>query len=75
MHVRQAGTHIRLGRTQLELDETNLRLLYPYRATDGVDHVLVEDNTVDQLSVFNSSSNLLDDADVPEINIGGRRGG
>ena len=55
--------------TELELDETNLGFLYPRRAADGRDDVLVEDNAVYELGVLDCAANLLHYSDVTEVDI------
>jgi hypothetical protein len=59
-----AVTNIRLGSTELELDEANFRFFYSRRAASSNDDVLVEDNTIDEFGVFYRTANLLDDADI-----------
>ena len=62
-------TYVRLGRTGLELDETNLRLLYPRRATDSGDNILVQYHAVDQLGILDGSADLLDYADIAQVDV------
>ena len=62
-------TDIRFGCTELELDEADLGLLYPCRAADGRDDVLVEDDAIYELGVLNCTANLLHYSDVTEVDI------
>jgi hypothetical protein len=57
-------TNIRLGRTELELDKSNLRFLDSCWAAGCNDDVLIEHDTIDELGVFYCTANLLDDADI-----------
>ena len=62
-------THVRLGRTQLELNQTNLRLLDSVRSARTANDSLVQSQSIDQLGVINRSSDLLDDSDVSKIHV------
>ena len=57
-------TNIRLGRTELELNKSNLRFLDSCWAASCDNDVLIEHNTIDELGVFYCTANLLDDADI-----------
>ena len=63
------GTYIGLWCAQLELNDADLRLLYPGRAADSRNDILVEDNTIHELGILDSTANLLDDTDVTKIYI------
>lgn len=63
-------TYIRLGRTQLELNETDLGLLDPRWATRRGDNGLIEHDTIDEFGVFNGTANFLHNSNIPEIDIG-----
>lgn len=65
--------HVRLGRGQLELDERDLGLLHAPRAAAGGDDVLVEHDAVDELGVLDGAADLLDDADVTQVDVCRRR--
>ena len=62
-------TDVWFGCTELELDETDLGFLYPRRAADGRDYVLVEDDAVYELGVLNCAANFLHYSDVTEVDI------
>ena len=62
-------TYVRLGCTELELDETDLGFLYPRRAADGRDDVLVENDAIYELCVLDCAANLLHYSDVTEVDI------
>ncbi len=63
------ATHIRLGRAELELNETNLGLLHTDRSIGILQDSLGKDESIDQLAIFDRSSDLLDDSDVLKIDI------
>jgi hypothetical protein len=58
----------------LELNETDLGLFHPGRTPSGHNDVLVEGNALDELSVFNSTADLFDDADISQIDVRGSWG-
>ena len=62
-------TDVWFGCTELELDETDLGFLYPRRAADGRDDVLVEDNAVYELGILDCAANLLHYSDVTKVDI------
>ena len=62
-------TDVWFGCTELELDETDLGFLYPRRAADGRDDVLVEDNAIYELGILDCAANLLHYSDVTEVYI------
>lgn len=59
--------HVGLGAAELELADGNLGLLHARRPTAAGDHVLLEHETLDKLSVIDGTTDLLDDANVAEI--------
>ena len=63
------AAHVGFGCTELELDDADLRLFYPCWATDGGDDILVEDHTVDKLSVLDRAADLLDDTNVSKVDV------
>ena len=62
-------TNIRFGCTELELDEADLGLLYPRRAADSRDDVLVEDNAIYEFGILDCAANLLHYSNVTEVDI------
>ena len=62
-------TNIWFGCTELELDEADLGLLYPRRAADGRDDVLVEDNAIYEFGILDCAANLLHYSNVTEVDI------
>ena len=62
-------TDVWFGCTELKLDETDLSFLYPRRAADGRDDVLVEDNAIYELGILDCAANLLHYSDVTEVDI------
>jgi hypothetical protein len=64
MSQAEQKTDIRLGRTELELDKSNLRFFDSCWATSCNNDVLVEHNAVDELGVFYCTADLLHDADI-----------
>ena len=67
--MRGGTAYVGFGCAELELDETDLGLLYPRRAADGRDDVLVEDDAIYELGVLNCAANLLHYSDVTEVDI------
>lgn len=59
------STYVGLGRAELELDETNPSLLHSDGTASILQYRLRKDETIHQLGVLDSTSNLLDDPDVP----------
>ena len=57
-------TNVRLGSTELELDETNFRLFDSGRATSRDDDVLIKHSTIDEFGIFDRTANLLHNADI-----------
>lgn len=53
----------------MELDQTDLGLLHAHRPPCALDHGLCQDQAVHQLAVFYRPADLLDDADVPEVDV------
>ena len=51
------------------VDETDLGFLYPPRAADGRDDVLVEDNAIYELGILDCAANLLHYSDVAKVDI------
>ena len=64
------GTNIGFRCAQLELNETNLGLLYPSGTTNGSNNILVKDYAFNEFSVLNCSANFLDDTNIAEIHVG-----
>ena len=62
-------TDVWFGCTELELDETDLGFLYPRRAADGRDDVLVEDNAIYKLGILDCAADLLHYSDVTKVDI------
>ena len=78
-HVRRSApaqaikrTHIRLGCRELELNESNFRFFDACRPARGRVDVLIERDAVDELGVVNGASDLLDDADITQVDIRAR---
>jgi hypothetical protein len=69
--VQISNTHVWFGSAQLELNETNLGLFHPCWTPSRDDDVLVQDDTLHELSVFNSSADLFDNTDISQIDIRG----
>lgn len=67
-------THIRFRRAQLELDDSNLGLLNPRGSASRSDDVLVQKDTVHEFGVVDGTADLLDEADVAKVDVGGGRG-
>ncbi len=67
--MQQKWTYIRLGGTQLELDETNSSLLHSGRTTSVLEHRLGKDETINKFAIFNCSTNSLDDSNVLKIDV------
>lgn len=61
--------YIGFGSTQLELNDGNLCLFYPSWATGGSHDVLVKNDAFNKFCVFYCASDLLDDSDIPKINV------
>jgi hypothetical protein len=57
-------TDIGLGRTELELDKSNLRFFDSCRASSCNNDVLIEHDAIDELGIFYCTADLLDDADI-----------
>jgi len=66
-----SNPHVWFRSTQLELNESNLGLFHPCWAPSGDDNVLVQDDTLHELSVFNGTSNFFHNADVSQVDIRG----
>ena len=66
---RKRFTYIRFGGAELELNETDLRLFDSCRTPTRDDDVLVQDDAIDEFSVFNCSANFLHYADVAQIDV------
>ena len=62
-------TYIWLGCAQLELDKTDFCLFDPSGPTSSNNNVLIEDNAIYQLRVFNRSTNLLHDTNITKIDV------
>ena len=62
-------TYVWLRRTELELDNANLRLLHTCRTARGYNDVLVKYHAIYEFGVFNRSSDLLDNANVAQVNV------
>jgi hypothetical protein len=60
----KSATNIRLGSTELELNEANFSFFHSGRTASSDDDVLVKHNTIDEFGVFYRTANLLDDADI-----------
>jgi hypothetical protein len=58
------ATNIRLGSTELELDEANFRFFHSDRTASSDDNILIKHNTIDKFGVFYRTANLLDDTNV-----------
>mmetsp|Transcript_26097 Transcript_26097/g.76121 ORF Transcript_26097/g.76121 Transcript_26097/m.76121 type:complete len:252 (+) Transcript_26097:458-1213(+) len=65
--------HVRLGCRQAELDEADLGVLYTGGAAGGLLRSLVEDEPVHELCVVDRASDLLDNANVVQVNVDGGR--
>jgi hypothetical protein len=63
------ATYVGLGGTELELDNSYFGLFYPGRAPSGYDDILVQNDTIDKLCIFNRPSDPFDNADVPQIKV------
>lgn len=63
------GAYIRLRRAQLKLYQPYASLLDPCRASTALDHLLVQDYTVDHLTILNRTAHLLNYADIAQVNI------
>ncbi len=59
--------HVRFRRAQLELNKTYPCLLLQCGATGALDHRLIEDQSVDHLAVFDSTTRLLDHPNVLQV--------
>ena len=62
-------THIGLGRAELELNKTDPGLLHPDGTTSALDDGLCKDKAIDQLGVLDRTADLLDNADVLEVDV------
>ncbi len=60
----QSATNIGLGSTKLELDKANFCFFDSCRPASSDDDILVKHNAIDELGVFYSTANLLDDSDI-----------
>jgi hypothetical protein len=63
------SAYVRLGRRELELDQTDLGLLHAGGSTSTFNDILSEDETIDELSVVDGTANLLDNTNILQINI------
>ena len=63
------NTDIRLGRAQLELNDSNLRFLNPRWTTCRCYNILVQNNAIDKLCVFDCATDFLHDSDVSKVNV------
>lgn len=61
--------YVRLGCTQLELDETNLGLLDSGWATSGCNHGLIENDTIDEFSILDGTAHFLHNSDISEVDV------
>lgn len=53
----------------MELNEADFGLFDPCGAPRGDNDVLVENDTLNELSVFNSTADFLNDTNIPQIDI------
>lgn len=60
-------TNIRFWSTELELNDSNFGFFHPCGPTGRRDDILVENDAVDELRIFNRSSYPFDNAYVLEI--------
>lgn len=67
--IHKRNTYVWLRRAQLELNDTDLRLLHTCWSASSDNDILVEDDTVNKFSVFNRSSDLLDYPNIPEVDV------
>lgn len=65
------AAHVRLGRRELELDDPDLGLFDASRAAGRGDDILVQEHAVHQLGVVNGATDLLDEADVAQVDVVG----
>ena len=66
-------THIRFRAAQLELYQPNPSLFHPRRPSSIVHDALVECDPLDHLGIFYCPTDLFDDPNIAEIDVG--RGG
>lgn len=64
---REGKAYIRLGRAQLELDETYPGLLNPRRTSAALDDRLVQDQAINHLTILNCPANFLDYSDITQV--------
>lgn len=55
----------------MELNETDLGLFHPCWTSSGNNDVLIQDNSLHELGIFNGTANFFNDADIPQIDIRG----
>jgi len=65
--------HVGLRSRELELNHRDLGLFHPSWTTSGGDNVLVENDAVDKLGIFDRAADLLDDTDVAQVDVRGGR--
>ena len=64
-------TYVGFGGTELELNDRNLSLFHACGTPSRCDDVLVQNNPIDEFSIFNRPSNLFNNANIPQIDIRG----
>jgi hypothetical protein len=66
-------TNVWLWRTQLELDDGNFCFFHASGSASRNNHILMQDNAIDELSIFYGSANFLYNTNISQIYV--RRGG
>lgn len=72
--MKNSSTHVWFRCTQLELNQTDFGLFYPRGAPSRDNNVLVEDDTLNEFSVFDGATDLLDNSNISQIDIRGSGG-
>jgi len=67
-------TNVWLRCTQLELDNGNFCFLHAGWPASGNNHILMQDNAIDELSIFYGSANFFHNTNVPQIYVRGSGG-
>ena len=62
-------TYIRLGAAQLELADGNLCLFHTSRASRSTNDILLQHQSLNELSIVNCASDLLDQANVAQVHV------